>query len=166
MTNENKKRALLKALGETWDKMLSGWKWKPSRENPNLFVLDGNEGPYIFTPYLAGCIDAWDSELKIEYTPEDDLIGICLKYRPIKAKFKEDLASIFEKYSPFQMALTFDDKLTPIISRKAKVSPDDFQTFLDEFRRVYDENYPLFYMMTVSAIEWYDGFNVRCSEEW
>ena len=165
MTIEQKKEALLKELGEIW-KMSSGWKWKASKDNPNLFVLDGKEGPYIFTPYLAGCVDAWDSELKIEYTPEDDLIGICLKYRPIKAKFKEDLASIFEKHSPFQMVLTFDDKLTPIISRKAKVSPDDFKTFLDEFRKVYDENYPLFYMMTVSAIEWYDGFRIRCTEDW
>ena len=43
MTNEQKKEALLKALGETWDKMLSGWKWKQSKENPNLYVLDGNE---------------------------------------------------------------------------------------------------------------------------
>lgn len=166
MTTEHKKEALLKALGETWAKMLSDWKWKTSTGNPNSFVLDGNEGPYVFTPYLAGCCDAWDSELCVEYTPEEDIVGIYLKYRPIKAKFKDDLAEIFEKHSPFQMSLSFDDNLTPVISRRAKVAPKDFKTFLGEFRKVYDENYPLFYMVTVSAIEWYDGFRVECSEEW
>ena len=165
MTTEQKKDALLKALGEAWGKMFSDWKWKESAENPNSFVLDGTEGPYVFIPYLAGCRDAWDSELSVEYSPEEDTVAICLKYRPIKAKFKDDLVEIFEKHSPFQMSLSFDDNLTPVISRRAKVAPKDFKTFLGEFREVYDENYPLFYMVTVSAIEWYDGFCVECSEE-
>lgn len=69
--------------------------------------------------------------IDLEYNPEEDIITIYVKDQPIQAKFKDDIVSIFEKYSPFNMELSFDNDLVPTLSRKEKVSPDDFSTFFD-----------------------------------
>jgi len=162
MTVEQKKEALLKALGEVWDRMFYDWKWEESKDNSKVFELSGKDGPYDFVPYLAGCRDAWSSRVCIEYRPEEDIVGLYIKERPIKAEFKDELLRLFDKYSPFGMKLSFDNKLAPIMSREEKVEVKDFPAFLGEFRKAYDEYYPVFYMVTVCAIEWYDGFGFRC----
>ena len=63
--------------------------------------------------------------------------------------------------STLRMKVSYERKTTPVISRKEKVEPKDFVKFFREFRKAYNENYPLFYMFTVSAKEWYDGFSIE-----
>ena len=58
------------------------------------------------------------------------------------------------------MKVSYEGKTTPVISRKEKVEPKDFLQFFREFKKAYDEYYPLFYMFTVSAQQWYDGFYI------
>ena len=72
----------------------------------------------------------------------------------------EYIVNLFEKYSPFNMKISFEGESTPIISRIDKVEPQDFVKFFRDFRAAYDEYYPLFYMVTVSAVKWYDGFYI------
>ena len=68
---------------------------------------------------------------------------------------------LVEKYAPFKMQLSFDKDLSPLLSRTEKVEPQNFSKFFEEFKKEYNENYPLFYMISVSAKEWYDGFSIR-----
>ena len=42
-----------------------------------------------------------------------------------------------------------------------KLEPKDFLQFFKDFRKAYDEFCPLFYMFTVSAKAWYDGFAIE-----
>ena len=70
-----------------------------------------------------------------------------MKYRPVKAKFKDDIVAIFEKYSPFNMELSFDDRLIPTLTRREIVFPDDFSAFLGEFCKAYEEYNFLFYLI-------------------
>lgn len=58
------------------------------------------------------------------------------------------------------MKVSYERNTTPIISRKEKVETKDLLQFFKEFKTAYKENYPLFYMFTVSAKAWYDGFNI------
>ena len=161
MTIEQKKEALRNALIETLSSLFGVIEWEESKDEPNLFMLDRKETERAErTLYLAGCHDTYGGVISVKYEPEDDIVGIYIKDRPIQAKFKDDLLNLFDKYSPFGMKLSFDEKLTPILSREEKVEPKDFLSFLEEFRKAYDEYYPLFYMITVSAIEWYDGFRI------
>lgn len=161
MTIEQKKEALHDALSETLCSVFNVIEWEESIDDPNLFILDRKESVRAErTMYLAGCRDAWGGTISFKYNPVDDIVGIYIKDRPIQAKFKDDLLSLFDKYSPFDMKLSFDKKMTPILSKEEKVEPKDFRNFLNEFRKAYDEYYPLFYMITVSAIEWYDGFDI------
>ncbi len=162
MTIEEKKEALRNALSEVLCSSFELIQWEESKDKPNVFVLDRKESTrQECTCYLAGCHDVFGGIISIEYNPKQDTVKFLIKDRPIQAKFKDDLLNLFDKHSPFGMKLSFDDKLTPILSREEKVEPQDFQVFLNEFRKAYDEYYPLFYMITVSATEWYDGFNVR-----
>ena len=110
---------------------------------------------------MAGCRDLYGGIIWVEYNPEDDIVGIYIKDRPIQPKFKEDVVHLFEKYAPFNMKVSFEGESTPIIFRKEKVEPQDFIKFFQDFRAAYDEYYPLFYMVTVSAIKWYDGFYIE-----
>ncbi len=161
MTIEQKKEALRNALSETLSSTFGVIEWEESKDKPNLFMLDRKETERAErTMYLAGCHDTYGGAISFKYEPEDDIVGVYIKDRPIQAKFKDDLLNLFDKYSPFGMKLSFDEKLTPILSREEKVEPKDFLSFLGEFRKAYDEYYPLFYMITVSAIEWYDGFRI------
>ena len=162
MTIEQKKEALLNALGESWDKMFRDFKWKASENNANLFELSGELGPYNPIPYLAGCVDANSSKICVEYNPKEDRIGIYLKYRPIDSKFQGDLENIFNKYTPFDMKLSFEENLTPTISREERVEPTEFAAFLDNFRKAYNEYFAIFYMVTVCETELYDGFAFKC----
>lgn len=164
MTIEQKKQALSNALAETWDRMFRSFEWKASKEKPNSFTWKNKIGPYEYTFYLVGCTDLYGNTIDIEYNPEEDVITIYVKDRPIQARFKDDIVAIFEKYSPFNMELSFDDDLVPTLSRKEKVYPSDFSTFLGEFCKAYEEFNFLFYMITICATEWYDGFEIRASE--
>lgn len=161
MTIEEKKETLRNALSETLCSTFKLIQWEESKNDPYVFILDRKESKRKErTMYLAGCRDAWGGMISVKYNPVDDIVGIYVKDRPIQAKFKDDLLNLFDKYSPFGLKLSFDEKMTPILSRKEKVEPKDFKNFLNEFRKAYDEYYPLFYMITVTAIEWYDGFNI------
>jgi hypothetical protein len=62
------------------------------------------------------------------------------------------------------MAVTYNEQFTPVISRKENVLPTDFFRFFKEFRKAYDEYYPLFYMFAVAAENWYDGFYIEGSD--
>ena len=159
MTIEQKKEALYKALNAAWDGAFEGWEdFEESGKISILGVRTNDEG---FTFYLAGCRDSYGGWIWIEYEAEKDIVGVYIKDRPIQAKFKDDLKSLFEKHSPFGMKVSYERKTTPVISRKEKVEPKDFVKFFREFRKAYNENYPLFYMFTVSAKEWYDGFSIE-----
>ncbi len=104
--------------------------------------------------------------ISVEYSPTEDLIEIYLTHRPIKEKFKEDLVNLFAKHTPFNMDLSFDEKMTPIVSKKEKIEPTAFKDFLGEFRQAYNEYYPIFYMIAVCETEWYDGFSFNCYDKY
>lgn len=161
MTVEEKNEALYNAVNSAWNDSFDGWEELDKLEdNTNVFILGEKypENGFIF--YLAGCRDLYGGWIWVEYEPEKDLVGVYIKDRPIQPKFKEDLKSLFEKHSPFNMKMSYEGKSTPVISRIEKVEPKDFVNFFGEFKKAYDEYYPLFYMFTVSAIKWYDGFDI------
>ena len=166
MTIEQKKEALYKAINTAWDGAFECLEdFEESEKDPNVCIVGMRPNDENFAFYLAGCEceDIYSGQIWVEYDPTKDIVGIFVKNRPILAKFKEDLKALFEKHSPFGMKVSYERKTTPIISRKEKVEPKDFVKFFREFRKAYNENYPLFYMFTVSAKEWYDGF---CIEGW
>lgn len=161
MTINEKNEALYNAVNSAWNNSFDGWEeLEKSKENPDVFILGiKNQGEgFIF--YLAGCRDTYGGWIWIEYEPEEDMVGVYIKDRPIQPKFKEDLKNLFEKHSPFNMKVSYEDESTPLISRKEKVEPKDFLKYFREFKKAYDEYYPLFYMFSVSAIRWYDGFYI------
>lgn len=164
MKVEQKLEALYSAVNKVWDDAYDGWEWEEDEKNPQKFVLGEKTNEYGFTFFLSGCEDAYGGWIWIEYEPENDLVGIYIKDRPIQSKFTEDLKALFDKYSPFGMRVSYESKTTPIISRIEKVEIKDLTNFFREFKREYKENYPLFYMFTVSAREWYDGFSVVGSD--
>lgn len=160
MTIKEKNEALCNAVNSAWDDAFFEWEPLESEDDPNVFIM-GEKNPgkgCLF--FLAGCRDTYGGWIWIEYEPEKDLVGIYIKDRPIQPKFKKDLKTLFEKHSPFNMNVSYEGKTTPIISRKEKVEPKDFLQFFREFKKAYDEYYPLFYMFTVSAQQWYDGFYI------
>ena len=163
MTNEQKLDALYKAVNSAWDDAFDGWEWDESEDKPGVYILGepSNENGFAF--FLAGCEDTYGGWIWIEYVPERDIVGLYIKDRPIQAKFKDDLKSLFEKHAPFEMKLAFERQTTPVLSRKEKVETKDLLKFFREFRKAYKEYYPVFYMVTVSAKEWYDGFSIEGS---
>lgn len=161
MTIEQKKEALRNAASKELSSVYDLYKWKKVTGSENLFVLSGECGSEVRKAYLAGCEDAWGGEIFIDYNPAEDIVGIYIKDRPIQEKFKDDLMVLVEKYAPFKMQLSFDKDLSPLLSRTEKVEPQNFSKFFKEFKKEYDENFPLFYMISVSAKEWYDGFSIR-----
>lgn len=62
------------------------------------------------------------------------------------------------------MKVSFERKTTPLISRKERVEPKDMLKFFKDFRKAYNEYYPLFYMFSVGSKEWYNGFNIIGSD--
>lgn len=171
MTIEEKKKALIDAINTAWEDGVEqlylpwnatfpDWKLNESEEDPNVFILGRNILKNGVMFYLAGCHDTYSGWFWIEYEPEKDIVGIYTKDRPIKEKFKEDLKTLFEKHAPFNMSVTYTEDSRPVIFRKEKVMPEDFLEFFGAFKKAYDEYYPLFYMFTVSAEEWYDGFYI------
>ena len=163
MTIEQKKEALRNAASKGLSSVYDLYEWKKVKDSESLFVLSGDCGSEARKVYLAGCKEAWGGEIYIDYNPEEDLVGIYIKDRPVQEKFKEDLLMLVEKHSPFKMQLSFDEELAPVLSRKEKVEPQNFAEFFEEFRKDYEENFPLYYMISVSAKKWYDGFNIGCS---
>ena len=139
-------------------------EWGESENNSKMFVFGEKTNENGFAFFLAGCEDTYGGWIWIEYEPEKDMVGVYIKDRPIQAKFKEDLKSLFEKYAPFNMKVSFERSTTPILSRKEKVETKDLLKFFKEFKKAYNEYYPLFYMFTVSAKEWYEGFNIYGSD--
>ena len=161
---EKKKEDLYDAVNKAWDNVFDGWEWIESESNPNMFILGENDPENGFAFFLAGCEDSYGGIIWIEYEPEKDMVGVYIRERSIQAKFTEDLKNLFEKYSPFDMKVSFKWKTVPIISRKEKVEPKDLLNFFKDFRKAYNEYYPLFYMFSVSAKEWYDGFSILGSD--
>ena len=164
MTNEQKLDALYKAVNSAWDDAFDGWDWEESEEKPGVFILGEPSNENGFTFFLAGCEDTYGGWIWVEYMPEEDFVSIIIKDRPIQPKFKEDIKNLFEKYSPFDMRVVYEDNSTPLIMRDDKVAPADLLKFFKDFRKAYDEYYPLFYMVSVSAKKWYDGFNIVGSD--
>ena len=161
MTIEQKKEALYKAMNTAWDGAFEGWEdFGESEQDPNVGIMGVRTNDEGFAFFLAGCRDTYGGWIWVEYDPTKDIVGIFIKNRPIQAKFKEDIKALFEKYSPFGMKVSYESVTTPVISRKEKVEPKDFVNFFRDFRTAYDEYYPLFYMVSVSAIKWYDGFYI------
>lgn len=124
--------------------MFKNFEWEESKNNPNSFMLGHKTrvlGPYYsseYVFYLAGCVDLYGNTIDVEYIPEEGIISIYVKDLPIQAKFKDDIVAIFEKYSPFNMELSFDDNLIPTLTRRERVSPNDFSAFLGEFCKAYE----------------------------
>lgn len=157
---EQKKEALINAVIKAWDDPFCDWELEESEDNPNVLVLGTKTPKTGFVFFMAGCRDLYGGIIWVEYEPEEDLVGIYIKDRAVQPQFKEDIVNLFEKYAPFNMKVSFEGESTPIISRKEKVEPQDFVNFFEDFRAAYDKYYPLFYMVTVSAIKWYDGFYI------
>ncbi len=165
MTIKEKKDALYNAANKAWDGAFEGWEeLEESEDDPKVFILGEKSNENGFAFFLAGCRDIYGGWIWVEYEPEKDLVGIYIKDRPIQAKFKEDLKVLFEKHSPFGMKVSYEKQSTPVLWRKEKVEPKDFVGFFREFRKAYNAYYPLFYMFSVSAKEWYDGFCIEGSD--
>ena len=157
MTTEQKMEALYKAVNSVWDNAFSGWPWEES-DKTGVFILGEPDRENGFAFFLEGCEDRYGGWIWIEYAPEKDVVGVYIKNRPIQEKLKDGIDNLFKKYSPFDMRVVYVDGSTPIIMREEKVEPVDFVKFFNDFRKAYDEYYPLFYAVTVSAQSWYDGF--------
>ncbi len=164
MTVEQKLEALYNAVNKAWDDAFDEWEWEPNKENPKQFMLGARTPRYGFRFYLAGCRDTYGGWIWIEYEPEEDLVGIYIEDRPILETMKDELKNLFEKYSPFNMKVTYEDGYTPIIFRKEKVELENLLKYFTEFKEAYDKHYPLFYMFSVSAKRWYDGFYIAGSD--
>ena len=163
MTSEQKLDALHQAVNYAWDDAFDGWEWEES-DKPGVFILGEPSDKHGFTFFLAGCEDAYGGWIWVEYNPESDMVGVYIKDRPIQPKFKEDIQTLFEKHAPFSMRVVFEENAVPVIMREEQVDPADFLNFFQDFRKAYDEYYPLFYMVSVSAKEWYDGFSIAGSD--
>ena len=164
-TSELKLEALRKAVSSAWGNAFDGWEWDESEDKPGLFVLGDPTQDHGYTFFLAGFEDGYggwvySGWIWIEYEPKKDIVGVYIKNGPIQAKFKDDLKAVFEKHAPFGMQLSFERQTTPIISRKEKVESKDLLQFFKDFRKAYNEYYPVFYMVTVSTKQWYDGFHI------
>lgn len=164
MTVEQKKEALINAVGITLDEGFMEWGLEASQDNSEVFIMGEKNPQNGFMFFMAGCRDTYGGWFWIEYEPKTDFVAIYIKDRPIQEKFKYDLKNLFEKHSPFNMTITYDENSAPIIFRKEKVLPEDFESFFRGFREAYDEYYPLFYMVSVSAKAWYDGFYIAGSD--
>ena len=163
MTVEQKLDVLYNAVNKAWENAFDGWEWITDDSNPNKYILGDTTKENGFLFFLAGCLDTYGGWIWIEYEPQNDIVGIYIKNRPIQPELKEDLAILFEKHSPFNMKVMYEDISTPIISRVEKVQPKFLLNYFNEFRNAYDKFYPLFYMFSVSAIKWYDGFYIAGS---
>lgn len=161
MTFEEKKEALRNAAKKVWKEDFCYCDMVQSEDNPNVFLLGSKSRKDGYLAFLDGCRDIPGGFLWIEYEPKEDLVALYIKDRPVQEKFKEDIVNLFEKHSPLNMKVYFEEESTPIISYKEKVLPEAFEQFFVRFREAYDEYYPLFYMVTVSAKEWYDGFHIE-----
>lgn len=164
MTKEQKLEALFKAVNKSWKGAFDGWEWASCDEESQRYLLGEPMTFWGFAFFLTGCEDIYGGVIWLEYEPEKDLVGIYVKDRAIHPKFKDDMKALFEKHAPFGMKVSFGEKDIPILSREEKVAPKDLVKFFDEFKEAYRENYPLFYMFTVSAKSWYDGFSVAGSD--
>ena len=151
-------------VNKAWDAAFDGWEWLEDKKNHGTFILGEKSLKYGYAFHLAGCEDCYGSWIWLEYEPEKDLVGLYIKDRPVLPKFKGDLQNLFEKYAPFDMELSFEKDGAPVLSRKEQVRPEELLRYFEEFKLAYSENYPLFYMLTVSAQKWYDGFNIWGSD--
>lgn len=157
MTVEQKLEALYNAVNKAWDDAFDGWEWDEPDGKNKPYILGERHPENGFAFFVAVNDNYCGGYIWIEYDPKKDIVGIFIKDSPIHAKFTEDLKNLFEKYAPFDMTVSYERKTTPILSRKAMVEPKDFLKFFKDFRTAYKENYPLFYMFTVSAKDLYEG---------
>ena len=164
MTIKDKFDALYNAANKAWDGAFDGWEWDESNVESKRYVLGEKTNTNGFAFFTAGCRDIYGGLIWVEYDAKEDTLGIFVKDRPIQEKFMDDLKTLFEKYAPFNMQVKYERKSTPVLWRKEKVEPKYFLQFFKEFRKAYDEFYPLFYMFSVSAKGWYDGFYIEGSD--
>lgn len=163
MTIEDKFNALYDAANKAWDGAFEGWEWYENDVESQKYVLGEKNKGSGFTFFLAGCRDTYGGWIWVEYDAKKDTVGLFIKDRPIQEKFKDDLKTLFEKYAPFNMQVKYERTSTPVLWREEKIEPKDFLQFFQDFRKAYDEFYPLFYMFSVSAKGWYDGFCIEGS---
>lgn len=159
MTNEEKLELLFDSTNRVWKNTFDGWEW--DEVNPNRFLLGENneKNGFAFFVGVNGVINSglfW-----IEYEPEIDQVEVFVKGSAVIDEFKDDFKNLFEKYSPFNMKVSFDENSVPLLSRKEIVKPEDFDTFFTEFKEVYQAYYPLFYMFTISEKQLNEGFYIE-----
>ena len=164
MTTEEKLDALYEAVNKAWDGVFEGLDWIETEENSNRFMLGEDTTEHFFCFFLAGCRDTYGGWIWVEYAPEENKVGIYIKDRPIQPYLKDDLKNLFEKHAPFGMEVVYEKESTPIIRREETVLPENLEDFFAQFKAAYDAHYALFYMFSVSAIRWYDGFCIDCSD--
>jgi len=158
MTNEEKLNALLDSTNIAWDYAFDGWDW--FEMSPNRFLLGENDEEKEFAFFVGVNEEVNNGLFWIEYEPETDQVEVYIKPNSVVDEFKDDFKALFEKYSPFNMKVSFDKDSTPLFSRKEKVKPENFDSFFTEFKNEYQKNYPLFYMFTVSEKQWNDRFYI------
>lgn len=164
MTVEEKFDALYNAANKAWDGAFGGWEWYEDNVETKKYVLGEKDKSNGFAFFLAGCRDTYGGLFWVEYDAKKDTVGVFVKNRPIHGKFKDEMKTLFEKYAPFNMQVKYERNSTPVLWRVEKVEPKDFLQFFKDFRKAYDECYPLFYMFTVSAKAWYDGFCIDSTD--
>lgn len=162
--NKQKLGALRQAVDTAWGGDVSGWDLEEAWDKPGMYTIGektNDNGDLIL--FLGSNENTHSGWIWIEYEPAKDLVGIYIKDRPIQEKFKEDIMALFEKHAPFGMKLSFEQQTTPVISKKERVEVENLPKFFMDFRKTYNEYYPLFYMVSVSAKEWNEGFFVLSS---
>ena len=158
MECEKKLDCLYAAVNKAWNNAFDGWEWIEIEGKHNVFML-GESEPYDFAYFISANEEMYNGMIWIEYAPEKDMVGVYIKGEPIQTKFKEDFKSLFEKYSPFGMKVSYK-RSTPVFSRKEKVEPSGLYAFFNDFKKAYKQYYPLFYMFTVSEKDLYEGFYI------
>lgn len=123
----------------------------------------GASGTYIY--FLAGNRDYWGGWIWIEYDPLNDTVGIYIKDRQVLPQYRDDVKQLFDKHSPFNLKLEFDENNVPLMSRVEKVAIENLASFFADFKKAYDEHSALFYMVSIIAKDCYDGFAV-CRGYW
>ena len=160
MTIEKKLESLYAAVNKSWNDAFDGWEWLEIEGKSNRFLLGENDPQNGFAFLIGANEEMYNGMIWIEYAPEKDMVELYILGRPIQTKFKEDFKSLFEKYSPFDMKVSYKNT-TPVFSRKEKVEPSGLLAFFDEFKKAYKEYYPLFYMFTAGEKERYEGFCIN-----
>ena len=164
MMVEQKLETLYNAVNKAWENAFVGWQWEEPETKYEPYILGERHPEYGYAFFVAANEDYRGGYIWIEYEPEEDIVGIYIKESPIKEYLVEDLKNLFEKYSPFNMKVSYQSKTTPVIFREEKVEPENFLEYFKEFKVAYKKYYPLFYMFTVSTNEMDDGICITSGD--